>query len=247
MIMLGIDRDSRAFESGQLIGAVLVTLAVMAALWFFTRTWRDAPYAETPDQVAEVERLKAKRRLVIVLLMALVAVLGGLRWVFLLDDSASAADEGPARAQTVVAPPSVRDYALLTGDAAADLESRLKPPAYGKRWFYSHDGGNPAAVFQGSADDWDPEMAEERRRDSPAQGLRNAFAGARSEDVESFDPGPLGGALACGHVDGGGQDAVMCGWVDRTTDGFLTVFDMDDLEKAATLLREFRTAAEKPL
>ncbi|MFG1991832.1 hypothetical protein ACGFJ7_17835 [Actinoplanes sp. NPDC048988] len=63
-------------------------------------------------------------------------------------------------------------------------------------------------------------------------------------DIWAVDPGPLGGAAACGNLSAFGIDAGVCAWVDRGTIGEL-VFYHSDADRAARLLPATRAELEQ--
>ncbi|MQY14222.1 hypothetical protein SRB5_43840 [Streptomyces sp. RB5] len=256
MIVLGVDRTSQSYAFGQVAGTALLAAVGIALLWFLTRRWRKGPHAEGPDELAAAERVRAQRRRVAVLATVAILVLAVTRAVF---QYSSVEEDTPAAGSTVryaVEPPrTVRGY-TVTGDEdgvlfAADEGGDVfddEGTGYGRYWLLKHDG-IPAGVLRASVKyDWSPELTEERRWDPPEQSLRNWFDQEDARDIHWFDPGPLGGALVCGHLDvGKGGVVSTCGWLDAYTDGYLGLADVLDLDTVADITRDLRAATEKPL
>lgn len=84
--------------------------------------------------------------------------------------------------------------------------------------------------------------------DSPSRATRNYMAGAGFDDIDYFDAGPQGGALACGEGSTGqAKGVVMCTFTAAGRQG-TTAFTPGTVtvEEAAELTREFRADVEVP-
>ncbi|WP_154402633.1 hypothetical protein [Nocardioides speluncae] len=85
-------------------------------------------------------------------------------------------------------------------------------------------------------------------KDSPSRATRNYMAGAGFDDIDYFDAGPQGGALACGKGSTGqAKGVVMCTFTAAGRQG-TTAFTPGTVtvEEAAELTREFRADVEIP-
>ncbi|MFD4532117.1 hypothetical protein ACFWNL_14785 [Kitasatospora sp. NPDC058397] len=154
-----------------------------------------------------------------------------------------AARSGPA-GRTIDAPATVAGYHLITGEAAVGLSARVPGATPERYWFYTDtpDGTRPSLVFNASTTQWDPKLARENATHSLSWGLTNFFAGAKIEDPQDVDAGPLGGAMQCGHQIGRG--AVVCRWGDASTVGSVAVLGITDIHQAGAIALQFRSAAE---
>ncbi|GAA2815571.1 hypothetical protein GCM10010441_45250 [Kitasatospora paracochleata] len=64
-------------------------------------------------------------------------------------------------------------------------------------------------------------------------------------DLQTFDPGPLGGAIACALLHDGDRPLAACAWADGSTSGALTdVTAKLTLDQLAERTRELRATAE---
>ncbi|MET8630140.1 hypothetical protein ABZW30_41585 [Kitasatospora sp. NPDC004669] len=154
-----------------------------------------------------------------------------------------AAESGPV-GRTVDPPATVAGYHQITGEAAESLSARLPGTTPERVWFYSAtpDDTRPGLIFSASTAQWSPRLAEEIRTHSLSWGLVNFFAGAKIDDPEDVDAGPLGGAMQCGSQPG--KSAVVCRWGDASTVGSVAVFGTTDIRRAGAIAVQFRNAAE---
>ncbi|MER7107425.1 hypothetical protein [Streptomyces sp. NPDC000229] len=258
MIPQYVDTTSESYASGQSFGVLLVTAGVAALVWRLSAGWRRA---------AGPDASRARRRRTVVLgVLALIGAGGFTKAMTVYDPEPRAAEtsrpapgnengtgtkdgapawaadepDPPAGPRTVVAPAKVGDYRLLPTPAPG-------PKAAGKRWLYGkgEDEGTDAVLHVNTVD-WDPGLAEEKRRDSITQEFRNFFAGAKALEASSFEPGPLGGRMSCAYLDRYGTKPALCAWSDATTFGSLLLRTPTTLDAAADTARDFRTAAERP-
>ncbi|MFF9015071.1 hypothetical protein ACF09C_19150 [Streptomyces sp. NPDC014870] len=264
MITLSVDTTSQSFADGQSLGALLVTAATMAVIWFATRTWRRGP---VPTSAVDAERagaLAVRRGNIVRGALLAVAAAGLVRAVTYegeppAADAAPAVQEpatqapsvaaGPREPKRVIdAAPRVGAYRLLTGAEAAEyaeLASGRRAPS-GKRWFYDGPGEGPmGAVLQINAVEWDAGLAEKKRSDTTTQELRNFFVGARATEVTAFEAGPWGGQLSCGFMASNAGRPIVCAWTDSDTSGHVMLADEKSLSEAAEVALRFRTTSEK--
>lgn len=85
-------------------------------------------------------------------------------------------------------------------------------------------------------------------KDSPSRATRNYMAGAGFDDIDYFDAGPQGGALACGEGSTGqAKGVVMCTFTAAGRQG-TTAFTPGTvtLEEAAEITRDIRADIEVP-
>ncbi|MFJ5925063.1 hypothetical protein ACIQF6_20910 [Kitasatospora sp. NPDC092948] len=69
--------------------------------------------------------------------------------------------------------------------------------------------------------------------------------GTKVAGLRTFEPGPLGGAIACALLDATDRDIPVCAWADGTTLGSLTDTTADlTLDELADRTRELRERAE---
>jgi hypothetical protein len=68
--------------------------------------------------------------------------------------------------------------------------------------------------------------------------------GSVSGTSQSFDPGPLGGAMRCQQVGLSGNAVGVCGWGDRSYFAMNLMVDPPSLSAAADTTRDLRNAAE---
>ncbi|MER7582265.1 hypothetical protein [Kitasatospora sp. NPDC097691] len=244
-MFLAIDTHSDAYLDGQLVGAGTVGLVAGLLVWTLTRSWRN-PVARTMEDAPRVAALRARRRAVVsVGILLFVAAAVAVPAV----SATSGAPYGPAArsgptGRTVEGPATVAGYQLITGDAADQLSARVRGSAE-HYWFYSAtaDGTRPDVVLAVSTTAWDPRFAQENAAHSLSWGLANYFAGAKVDDPEDVDPGPLGGVMQCGRQSSTG--IVVCRWADASTAGSVMAPAVKDLHQAAVLALQVRTAAEQ--
>ncbi|MEW1698130.1 hypothetical protein ACIQCR_01370 [Streptomyces sp. NPDC093249] len=246
MYTLSIDTSSQSYAAGQAIGALLVTAAVMAVIWFSTRTWRQGPVATGGVEAEEVLSTALRRRNIVTGVLLVVAVTGLVRACTYEGEPPSAAASPVVMERFVDAAPQVGAYRLLTGEEVAAYEKSFRAPQ-GKRWYYDGPGEGPlGAVLQINTAEWDADLAEEKSADTMAQELRNFFAGAKATEVTDFEAGPWGGRLSCGFVKAAtGGRPVVCAWTDSATFGNMLLADEKGLAEAAETALRFRTASEK--
>ncbi|MGA5818328.1 hypothetical protein ACPC54_10765 [Kitasatospora sp. NPDC094028] len=245
-MILAVDTHSHAFQLGQSIGIWGISALIVVILaWIATRTWRN-PVARTLEEAPRVAALRRKRRAISVLATLLVAGAAVAAVVVDMGSDPSygpAAESGPAD-RTIDAPEAVAGYRLITGDAAARLTARMPSGAPEHYWFYSAtpDGTRPSLMFSASTAQWNPELARENATHSLSWGLNNYFAGAKVDDPQDVDAGPLGGAMQCGMQAANG--AAVCRWIDASTAGAVAVFGSTDIHQAGAIALQFRNAAE---
>ncbi|MEU3600250.1 hypothetical protein ABZ714_16260 [Streptomyces sp. NPDC006798] len=249
MYTLSIDTESQSYAAGQVIGVLLVTAAVMGAIWYATRSWRRGPVPVGVDGADGAERAGAvarRRRNIICGVLLIVAVGGLIRVLGIEKGEPASADAGAGIPERVIeAAPRVGAYRLLTGEEAA-LYEEAAPKMSGKLWFYDGPGEEPmeAALHINTAE-WDKGLAAEKRSRTMANEMLNFFAGAKATGVTAFDAGPWGGRLSCGYVVNDGARGVICAWTDRGTLGSVVLPEGKSLADAAELTLRFRTATEK--
>ncbi|MFD7964320.1 hypothetical protein ACFV5J_26315 [Streptomyces zaomyceticus] len=249
MITLSVDPTSQSFADGQALGALLVTAAAMAVIWFATRTWRRGP---VPTGAVEAEQAfsAALRRRNIVVGVLLTVAAAGLARACSYEGQPPTAEAAPvAQERVIAAAPRVGAYRLLTGEEAAEYERVMtsgRTPS-GRRWFYDGPGQGPmGAILQINAVEWDAGLAEEKRSDTMTQELRNFFAGAKAAEVADFEAGPWGGQLSCGFIaSNAGGRPIVCAWTDGGTSGSVVLADEKSLPEAAKVALQFRTTSEK--
>lgn len=264
MNSLSIDTTSVSFALGEVSGVLLVVGGVLTLVWRLSGPWRRVSAPPRPLPAVQLAQLRARRRNIVVGVLALIAVGGVVAAVSsyhpeprAADTDAARSDKEPADApvgtdhalpkRTIVAPKRVAGYQLMTDQEAAPYAPpAANPPTRYKRWYYnSSPDGEPDGVLTIDAVEWDPELAAEKRRDSLTQELRNFFVGAKAREVTSFPAGPMGGRLSCGHTNTDHGEATVCAWSDAATFGFLTLADAARLDDAAPIAVTFRTAAER--
>ncbi|WP_030556694.1 hypothetical protein [Streptomyces exfoliatus] len=249
MITLSVDPTSQSFAAGQALGALLVTAAAMAVIWFATRTWRRGPVPARAVEAEQAVSTALRRRNTIVGVLLAVAAAGLVR-ACSYEGQPPTAEAAPVVQERVIgAAPRVGVYRLLTGEEAAEYERVMTSgrTLSGKRWFYDGPGQGPmGAMLQINAVEWDAELAEEKRSDTMTQELRNFFAGARASDVAAFEAGPWGGQLSCGYIaSNAGGRPIVCAWTDGGTSGSVVLTDERSLPGAAEVALQFRTTSEK--
>ncbi|MFE2009820.1 hypothetical protein [Streptomyces sp. NPDC059491] len=248
MITLSVDTTSQSFARGQAVGSLLVTAAVMAAVWFATRGWRRGPVPRSAVAVERAPAIALRRRNVVVGVLLVVGVLGLVR-ACSYEGEPPTADAAPVGQERVIdAAPRVGAYRLLAGEEAAAYEKLASGrKSHGKLWFYDGPGVGPmGAVLQINAVEWDARLAEEKNTDTMAQELRNFFGGAKATDVTGFEAGPWGGRLSCGFLPSNATGRpIVCAWTDGGTTGSVVLGDEQSLPAAAELALRFRTGSEK--
>ncbi|MFD3726721.1 hypothetical protein [Streptomyces sp. NPDC058671] len=248
MITLSVDPTSQSFAEGQALGALLVTAAAMAVIWFATRTWRRGPVPIGAVEPEQAFSTALRRRNIVVGVLLAVAAAGLVR-ACSYEGQPPTADAAPVAQERVIdAAPRVGAYRLLTDAEAAPYEQQTSGKAFqGKHWFYDGPGQGPmGAILQINAVEWDAELAEEKRSDTMTQELRNFFAGAKASEVTAFEAGPWGGQLSCGFIapNAGGRP-IVCAWTDGGTSGSVVLVDETSLPGAADVALQFRTTSEK--
>ncbi|MFF3327277.1 hypothetical protein [Streptomyces sp. NPDC002889] len=256
MITLSLDTTSTNYAAGQSLGAFLVAGAVMAPVWRMTHSWRrvDRPGSSVPG--ISLPTLRARRRRIVWSVLATVAAAGCVKAVSVHNPEPRAAQAGADKAadevpRRVIQPPNqLGHYRLLTGEdaavyAAVQERSNKKRSSGRQWWYYGTDTQELTAVLTINTVEQDPELAAEKKRDSFTQEFRNFFAGAKARDTAFFDVGPLPGRLGCGHVDTPTGEAAICGWTDAYTSGTVSLIDIQDLNEAARLTRDFRAASDR--
>ncbi|WBP90576.1 hypothetical protein [Kitasatospora cathayae] len=252
-MILAVDVHSHAYQIGQYSAEWgIPALIVVVLAWSSTRTWRN-PVAHGLEEAPRVAALRRRRGYVSILATVLAA--GAVVAAVLVEvgtdpdygpvaESAPVAESTPA-GRTVEAPEAAAGYHLITGEAAAALAARMPSASPEHYWFYSATPGGtrPTLMLSASTAEWNPKLAKENAAHSAAWGLRNFFAGARIDDPQDVDAGPLGGAMQCGYR-GGKAPAMICRWNDASTSGAVAVFDMTDVHQAAAIALQFRNAAE---
>ncbi|MEU5438943.1 hypothetical protein AB0G73_37215 [Streptomyces sp. NPDC020719] len=253
MTLLSVDDTSKSYAAGQVMGVVLVTVAVMFLVWRLSASWRGGD-ARTGVEAEPGVRGRRRRTVVVAVLLA-IAVVGGVtaasdyrpeaRAAQTRSAVTTAAGEGASAPRTVTAPQEAAGYRLLSGDEAERAAAGQDKPPAGKRWYYGKgsDAAVHAVLFADTVE-WDAGLGAEKRKYSITQEFRNFFAGARVRGVASFDAGPLGGRLSCGYRDGLTGEIVICAWSDAATFGALTLMDVTELPEAAQKAAALRAAAE---
>ncbi|MFD8196875.1 hypothetical protein [Streptomyces wuyuanensis] len=258
MIALSVDSTSSSYAAGQSLAALLVTGAVMALIWRVTRSWRQAGTAHPPTSQVATAAARAKRRRIVLGVLALVAAAGCFKAVSVHNPEPRVAEAGAddsvgesAVPKRTVAPPNrLRHHRLMTREETAGVDAALaqrgpRRQSDAKRWYYGSEATGVSALLSVHTVEDDPELAAEKRRDSFAQEFRNFFAGARARDTAFFDAGPLRGRLGCGHLDTPAGEAAVCAWSDAYTSGHVLLTDTRDLDEAAQITREFRAATDR--
>ncbi|MFB7397686.1 hypothetical protein [Streptomyces sp. NPDC056191] len=248
MITLSVDPTSQSFADGQALGALLITAAAMAVIWFATRTWRRGPVPATAVEAERAFSAALRRRNIVVGVLLVVAAAGLVRACSYEGQPPTANAAPVAQERVIAAAPRIGAYRLLSGAEAAQYEqpaSGKKPR--GKHWFYDGPGQGPiGAILQINAVEWDAGLAEEKRSDTMTYELRNFFAGAKASEVTTFEAGPWGGQLSCGFIESNvGVRPIVCAWTDGGTSGSVVLADEKSLPDAATVALRFRTASEK--
>lgn len=265
MSSLSIDTTCVSFALGEVFGVLLVVGGVMTLVWRLSGPWRRVSVSPRPLPAVQLAQLRARRRNIVVGVLALIALGGVAAAASSYNPEPRAADTDTARShkapsdapagtdhalpkRTIVAPERVAGYQLMTDQEAAPYAMpTAKPPVRYKRWFYdSVLDGEPDGVLAIDTVEWDPELAAQKRRDSLTQELRNFFAGVKAREVTSFPAGPSGGRLSCGYTNTEHGEATVCAWSDAATFGFLALADVARLGDAAPIAVAFRTAAERP-
>ncbi|WP_431676505.1 hypothetical protein [Kitasatospora sp. KL5] len=244
-MLLAIDTHSTAYLQGRVFGLAVVLAVGVILVWVFTRKWRN-PVARMPEDLPRVTALRKKRQALLALAMVLVCALYATKFVLDLrneDPYGAAAETGPTN-RTVDAPDAVAGYHLITDEAAARFAAEKSSATSERFWLYSTTPGGtqPSVMFTASTAAWDPRGAAERSEHSLEWLLVNFFAGAKVEDAQDVDPGPLGGLMRCGHIKSG--NLVICRWQDASTGGTVATSDTTDIRQASTLALQFRNAAE---
>ncbi|MFI1170106.1 hypothetical protein [Streptomyces melanogenes] len=254
MALLSVDDTSKSYAAGQVMGVVLVTVAVMFLVWRLSASWRGGG-ARTGVEGESGVRVRRRRTTVVAVLVAIAAVGSVTAAVNYHPEeraaqtrsgvTPSAPEESAPAPRTVTGPQEVAGYRLLSGDEAQRAGAGQGKLPAGKRWYYGKGADvSVHAVLFADTVEWDPGLGAEKRKYSITQEFRNFFAGARVRDVASFDAGPLGGRLSCGYRDGRTGGIVICAWSDAATLGSLTLTDVTELPEAAQKAAAFRAAAE---
>ncbi|GAA4837158.1 hypothetical protein [Kitasatospora terrestris] len=244
-MLLTIDTHSTAYLNGRIVGQIIVLAAGIALAWVLTRKWRN-PVALMPADLPRVTVARKRRRLLLVLITAAACALSATELILDLRRESpygAAASTGPTD-RTVDAPDTVAGYHLITGEAAARLIAK-RPARTGEHlWYYSTTPGatEPNLIFTASTNAWDPAGAAEKAKHSLDQLFTDFFAGAKVEDAEDVDPGPLGGLMRCGHSQNG--NFVICRWEDAGAAGTVVAADATGIQEAGALALQFRNAAE---
>ncbi len=247
MLALDIDTHSSAYQSGQILGGALAMSVPVVLVWVLTRRWRN-PVAQIPEDLPRVTALRKKRRIFLVL--ALLAACALYTTKVVLDFHNDHSPYGPAAEtrplnRTVEAPDTVAPYHLVTGDAPAQLTAKANAGAQpGRFWFYSLTpwGIRPNVVLSVTTSRENPREAAETAAHSMDWLFLNFFAGAKVDDPQDVDAGPLGGLMRCGATKANGT--VMCHWEDAATAGTLVAGGVTDIRQAGAITLRFRNAVE---
>jgi hypothetical protein len=245
-MFLAIDTHSDAYLAGQLVATGTIGLVAGLLVWIGTRSWRN-PVAHTMEDAPRIAVLRGRRRAVVLVgILALTAAAVTVTAV----DAQSGAPYGPAAqsgptGRTVDAPAEVAGYQLITGDAAAQLAAKVKAST-DHYWFYSATPGGtrPNVILAATVVASNPQLAQENAEHSLSWGLLNFFAGAKIDNPQDADPGPLGGVMQCGVRSSSIGGGAVCRWADASTTGSVMVPAGTDLHQVAALALQFRNAAE---
>lgn len=181
-------------------------------------------------------------------------------------DSRHVDDAQGTEGRTLVLPTTVDDYRKVQTLDLADLLDQMGASlnslgvASGnldviKAGLYARSGAQePSFIFIGMLVADVPELQNEVDSRGVAAAVEDftggvarggtTGGGAVTGDIKSVAPGPLGGSMRCGVLTVLSRDVGVCGWGDRSAFAACLVIDPYSLDGAASLVRDFRAAAE---
>ena len=163
-------------------------------------------------------------------------------------DGGARADSGPLLPE-LVAPstqggwtriddPAAREQVARAEQGAAQFGSDIDSVTAG---YYSHKDPRALGFFIGINGNY-------AKGASVESTLRNAMAGARIDDYDTFDPGDAGGALGCGQGQAQGQQYLACMWIGNERTVVMrwdsASLDADVAAQLTTELRDLATAGQ---
>jgi len=199
-----------------------------------------------------------RRAVGIALAWGLVLAAGTLFLLLSRDDPVApvVSDSEPEDSRVLVLPETAAGFELSSTAESLRLARRAKRGLQagnpdGETVVGIYAGDRQSLYYAGLTVTGDSANGVELAR-SPAGAIEGYLGGAGVVGLRELDPGPLGGALACGRFEAGGSSGnVACGWADASTLGSLTFLGDDPgaarltLEEAALITVDFRGAAER--